>query len=111
MTRSLVIVATRGHTDSAQRLLEPEFRGVIQALHDAISDIDFSHWSDTPALAQRIHSQLRPAIDAMDDGFRQLRERQATATFSDRDVEHLLHTMWCIHAINESFADQGLEAN
>jgi hypothetical protein len=111
VTRSLVIVATRGQTDSAQRLLEPELRGVIEALHAAISGINSSHWSDTPALAQRIHSQLRPAIDDMDAGFRKLRERQATAPFSDRDVEHLLHAMWCIHAFDESFAEQGLEAN
>jgi hypothetical protein len=47
----------------------------------------------------------------MDAGFRQLREHQATAPFRDRDVEHLLHAMWCIHAFDESFAEQGLEAN
>jgi len=108
VTRSLVIVASRGADDTAQRLLEAEFRGVIDAMHSAISEIDDSLWSDPAGLAQRLHGQLLPAIEDLDTGFRKLRERQATASFSDRDVEHLLHAMWCIHAFDEAFIDSSI---
>ncbi len=109
VTRSLVIVAARGTDDTAQRLLEPEFRRVIEAMHRMITEFDDSDLNDTPQRAREIHQQLQPAIKAMDDGFRQLRERRETASYSDRDVEHLLHAMWCIHAFGEIFAEQAVD--
>lgn len=108
VARSIVLVAVGGASDTAQRLLETEFRSVITTLHGAISEVDDSYWTDTPALAQRLHELLLPAIENLDSGFRALRERQATTAFGDRDVEHLLHAMWCIHALDEAFIDSSI---
>ncbi len=111
VTRSLVLVAVRGSDDTAQRLLEPEFRLVTSTLHQLISETGDSDWSNTPALAQRIHERLQPALDALDAGFRELRENRSTAPYSDRDIEHLLHAMWCIHAFDEAFADHSSDGD
>lgn len=108
VTRSLVIVANRGADDTAQRLLDPEFHSVCRALEDSIAMIDDSLWTDSTTLATEIHANLSPAIAALDSGFRRLRESRSTANYSDRDVEHLLHAMWCIHALDEAFFDHSL---
>lgn len=108
VTRSLVIVAERGRDDSAQRLLESEFRGFCETLHHAVALITDDLWANPAQLAALIHSHLTPAIDRIETGFRQLRESRSTANYSDRDVEHLLHAMWCLHAFDEAFIDHSL---
>ena len=105
VTRSLVIVASRGTDDSAQQLLETEFRAVIDAIERSSALIDDALWQDSSSLATSIHTELSASLTALDAGFRRLRESRATAPYSDRDVEHLLHAMWCVHALDEAFVD------
>ena len=103
--RSIVIVVTQSEGDAIQRLLEPQIRGVIESLHSIVAAVDDSLWLDTPAFAARVTDLLRSSIEELDDGFRHLRVERATAPFSDAQVEHLLHTIWCIHRFAEAIEE------
>ncbi|MEX1218047.1 MAG: FUSC family protein [Acidimicrobiales bacterium] len=100
--RSVLIVTEKFSEDSIQRLLESEFRTVIEALHTAISDIDEQIWLNTAKFSLEVAAVLKPATTRLDQGFRRLRSGRETAPFSDSEVEHLLHVMWCIHRLSEA---------
>lgn len=103
--RSIVIVVTRAESDSIQRLLEPEIRGVLDALHGAVGTVDEGLWRDTATFSDAIAERLRPSVNDLDIGFRRLRAERATAPFSDAEVEHLLHAIWCVHRFCEAFEE------